>query len=671
MQVDIYCGPYKTPVFDFLKIEDFIPALEGLIQKSKLEIEEIISNSETPTFNNTVAALDFSGSELSEWTSLFFNLHSANTDDEMQKIAPQFSEKITEYRNYVMTNKALFERIKYVWDHRKKATLSTEQFTLLEKTFLSFSRNGALLNSADKEKLKKIDQELSETSLKFGEHVLNETNEFELRVVEASELTGLPEDVLNMAAEKAKDKNQAGYIFTLHFPSYVPFMKHCQNRQLRKQLYEGFVFRACKGDDRDNRKNIENLVKLRWKRAHLLGYKNHADYTLKRRMAGSEQAVNDFLADLMEKAKPAALKDLQLLKDRAVVDGIVDLKPWDIAYYTERLKEENFDLDESEIREYFTLDRVLETAFEVAKRLFGISFHQNHEISTYHKDVLVYDVLDEMSSLKAVLYLDFHPRSGKRQGAWMTSFRDQCKNHEENQIPLISVVCNFTPATSNKPSLLSFQEVTTLFHEFGHALHGILSDVSYPGISGTSVLWDFVELPSQLMENWCYEEDVLKLMAVHYKNGEPLPKNKIDKIIEQRSFFEGYQTLRQINFGVLDMAWHGNLPEPMDVDLFEKESTKKTTLIPVPENAVVSCQFSHIFQGGYSAGYYSYKWAEVLEADVFQAFKEKGIFNDEVSTSFKENILSKGGSEDPMELFKKFRNREPDPTILLRRSGLV
>jgi Zn-dependent oligopeptidase len=671
MQVDIYCGPYKTPVFDFLKIEDFIPALEGLIQKSKLEIEEIISNSETPTFNNTVAALDFSGSELSEWTSLFFNLHSANTDDEMQKIAPQFSEKITECRNYVMTNKALFERIKYVWDHRKKATLSTEQFTLLEKTFLSFSRNGALLNSADKEKLKKIDQELSETSLKFGEHVLNETNEFELRVVEASELTGLPEDVLNMAAEKAKDKNQAGYIFTLHFPSYVPFMKHCQNRQLRKQLYEGFVFRACKGDDRDNRKNIENLVKLRWKRAHLLGYKNHADYTLKRRMAGSEQAVNDFLADLMEKAKPAALKDLQLLKDRAVVDGIVDLKPWDIAYYTERLKEENFDLDESEIREYFTLDRVLETAFEVAKRLFGISFHQNHEISTYHKDVLVYYVLDEMSSLKAVLYLDFHPRSGKRQGAWMTSFRDQCKNHEENQIPLISVVCNFTPATSNKPSLLSFQEVTTLFHEFGHALHGILSDVSYPGISGTSVLWDFVELPSQLMENWCYEEDVLKLMAVHYKNGEPLPKNKIDKIIEQRSFFEGYQTLRQINFGVLDMAWHGNLPEPMDVDLFEKESTKKTTLIPVPENAVVSCQFSHIFQGGYSAGYYSYKWAEVLEADVFQAFKEKGIFNDEVSTSFKENILSKGGSEDPMELFKKFRNREPDPTILLRRSGLV
>jgi Zn-dependent oligopeptidase len=578
MQVDIYCGPYKTPVFDFLKIEDFIPALEGLIQKSKLEIEEIISNSETPTFNNTVAALDFSGSELSEWTSLFFILHSANTDDEMQKIAPQFSEKITEYRNYVMTNKALFERIKYVWDHRKKATLSTEQFTLLEKTFLSFSRNGALLNSADKEKLKKIDQELSETSLKFGEHVLNETNEFELRVVEASELTGLPEDVLNMAAEKAKDKNQAGYIFTLHFPSYVPFMKHCQNRQLRKQLYEGFVFRACKGDDRDNRKNIENLVKLRWKRAHLLGYKNHADYTLKRRMAGSEQAVNDFLADLMEKAKPAALKDLQLLKDRAVVDGIVDLKPWDIAYYTERLKEENFDLDESEIREYFTLDRVLETAFEVAKRLFGISFHQNHEISTYHKDVLVYDVLDEMSSLKAVLYLDFHPRSGKRQGAWMTSFRDQCKNHEENQIPLISVVCNFTPATSNKPSLLSFQEVTTLFHEFGHALHGILSDVSYPGISGTSVLWDFVELPSQLMENWCYEEDVLKLMAVHYKNGEPLPKNKIDKIIEQRSFFEGYQTLRQINFGVLDMAWHGNLPEPMDVDLFEKESTKKNNI---------------------------------------------------------------------------------------------
>lgn len=671
MPITIYCGPHRTPIFENLRIEDYIPVLEEYIQKAKNDIEEIASNPEPPTFQNSIAALDFSGSDLSQWSSLFFNLHSANTSDEMQKIASQFSERMTSYKNYVMTHKALFERIKQVWDTQSALELSTEQFTLLEKTYLSFSRNGALLNSKGQQKLKKMDQELSETSLKFGENVLKETNDYELWVVDDSELEGLPDDVLTMAAEKAQGRNQHGYIFTLHFPSYVPFMKYCKNRNLRKQLYEGYVFRACKRDERDNRENIRKLAQLRLDRAHLLGYKNHADYTLERRMAGSERAVNTFLSDLLEKAKPAAIRDIQLLADRAKHDGVLDLSPWDISFYMERLREENFDLDESEIREYFTLDRVLDTAFEVAKRLFGVSFHRNHEVSKYHDEVIVYDVFDEMSSQKAILYLDFHPRPGKRQGAWMTSFRDQCKNHEENQIPFISVVCNFTPATSNRPSLLSFQEVTTLFHEFGHALHGILSDVTYPGISGTNVLWDFVELPSQLMENWCYEEEVLNRIAVHFKSGEPLSKEKIDKIIEQRSFFEGYQTLRQINFGMLDMAWHGDLPEHLDVDQFEKDATRETTLIPIPEDAMLSCQFSHIFQGGYSSGYYSYKWAEVLEADVFQAFKEKGIFDDELSTSFKENILSKGGSADPMELFKKFRHREPDPAVLLRRAGLV
>jgi Zn-dependent oligopeptidase len=664
---------HNTAPFSQIKIEDYFPAFQEGIVLAKAEIDAIVNNPEAPTFENTVVTMDFSGDILDRLSSVFFNLNSAETNDEMQKIAQEVSPLLSEFGNDITLNAALFAKIKTVYDQKEKLNLNPEQTTLLDKKYKSFSRNGANLPEDKKDKLREIDKELSKLSLQFGENVLAETNAFELHLTDEKDLAGLPEGTIEAARLLAKSQEKEGWVFTLDHPSYIPFLTYADNRELRKKMAIAFGARSFQKNEFDNQENVLKIAKLRFERANLLGYKTHAHFVLEERMAESPEKVFSFLNDLLAKAKSAAQKEFtELTAFAKKLDGIEELEKWDGAYYSEKLKQQLFNLDDEKLKPYFQLEKVLNGAFTVAKKLYGLTFTEVFDIDKYHEEVTTYEVTDGENNLVSIFYADFFPRKGKRNGAWMTSFKSQSIKNGVNERPHISNVCNFTKPTETKPSLLTFNEVTTLFHEFGHGLHGMLANTTYPSLSGTSVFWDFVELPSQIMENWCYEPEALALFANHYETGEIIPIEYVQKIKESASFQEGLATLRQLSFGLLDMAWHGQDPTNiLDLKAFETEQFANTQLYPdVKENAM-STAFSHIFQGGYSSGYYSYKWAEVLDADAFEYFQEKGIFNTEVASKFKENVLSKGGTEHPMILYKRFRGQEPKPEALLKRAGLL
>ena len=664
---------FNTAPFSKISNSDYKPAIEKAIEIAKVEIDEIIKNSEKPSFENTTVALDFSGEKLNRITSIFFNLNSAETNDEIQKIAQEVSPILSAFGNDITLNENLFKKVKSVFDVKKNLNLSSEQTMLLDKQYKSFARNGANLNEIDKTQLREIDAKLSKLSLKFGENVLAETNAFEMHLTNEDDVAGLPESVKEAAKEIAKSKDKEGYIFTLDHPSYVPFLTYADNRELRKKLAIAAGKKAFQDNEFNNEKVVLEIVNLRHQRANLLNYKTHAHFVLEERMAETPEKVIEFSNNLLEKAKPAALKEFKNLENYAKkLDGIDQLQKWDGGYYSEKLKKELFDLDQEILKPYFKLKNVIDGVFTIANRLYDLNFEEITTIDKYHEDVKTYNVTDTSGKFVAVFYADFHPRKGKRNGAWMTSYKSQQIKNEINERPHISIVCNFTKPTETKPSLLTFNEVTTLFHEFGHALHGMLADTTYNSLSGTSVSWDFVELPSQILENWCFEKEALELFAKHYETGETIPMKYVEKIKESASFHEGMQTLRQLSFGLLDMQWHGQNPTKItSVKEFENNAFSDTKLYPDVAENCMSTAFSHIFQGGYSAGYYSYKWAEVLDADAFEYFLEEGIFNKEVATKFKENILSKGGTEKPMELYKRFRGKEPKPDALLKRAGLI
>ncbi|MBT3541982.1 MAG: M3 family metallopeptidase [Flavobacteriaceae bacterium] len=660
--------PFEAAPFTKIKTEHFIPALQYSIDVALKEINKLVQNKEIPTFQNTLDALENCGSLIGRNSSLLFNLNSAETSDSLQKVAQEAAPLLTKFQNDIRLNETLFKRIQFVYENENREKLNTEQLTLLEKEYKGFVRNGALLKQDAKEKLRTIDTELAQLSLSFGENVLADTQTYILHVQKEKNLKGLPENIVEMAQQIAEQKGLKGWIFTLDYPSYVPFMTYSENRELRKELSLAFGKRGFQDNNHNNSVVILKIIKLRQERAKLLGYESHAAFVLEERMAKSEKNVESFLNNLSKKAHPVAKKEWNTMEAFAKENlGISTLEKWDTAFVAEKLKQEEFDLNEQVLKPYFPLNKVLDGLFQIIERLYGLSFYKTTEIDTYQEEVDVYEV-KKSDQFHALLYTDFFPRSGKRNGAWMTSYRSQKKG----QRPHISIVCNFSQPTKTQPSLLTFQEVTTLFHEFGHALHGILANTTYSGLSGTSVYWDFVELPSQIMENWCYEPEALALFAKHYETDEVIPHGYIEKIKKAAHFQQGLQTLRQLSFGYLDLSFHTK-----NANLIEEVKThEKNQIAPlqftsdISENCM-STSFSHIFQGGYAAGYYSYKWAEVLDADAFELFLEKGVFDSQTAKSFMENILSKGGTEHPMTLYKRFRGKEPDPAALLRRAGLA
>lgn len=671
--------PFDLAPFSKINNEHYLPAIKALIDITKQEVSLISKNPDIPTFKNTVEALENTGGALDRATSIFFNLNSAETNDQIQQIAQEVSPLLSNFSNDLLLNQELFKRVKTVYDHKQTYSLSGEQQMLLEKQYKGFARNGANLSEQKKAQLRSIDTQLSKLGLSFGENVLAQTNAFELLLDKEQDLAGLPEGAKEAAKQVAAEKGKKGWVITLDYPSYVPFMKYAQNRALRKKLALAFGARAFQDKGQNNQQHVLDIVKLRHQRAQLLGYQSHAHFVLEDRMAQSPQKVHAFLNELLVKARPAAQKEFDELEAFAKkIDSIDQLQKWDSAYYAEKLKQEKFSLDDEQLKPYFKLENVINGVFTVASKLFDLEFKEDPTIDTYHPDVKTYRVLGTEGKLIAIFYADFHPRAGKRGGAWMTSYKPQQKIDTPNgkgvinDRPHISNVCNFTKPTATKPSLLTFNEVTTLFHEFGHGLHGMLANTKYKGLSGTNVSWDFVELPSQILENWCYEKQTLELFATHYKTGEVIPMELIDKIKASATFHQGMQTLRQLSFSLLDMAWHGSDPSKItSVKDFENNAFGDTVLYPDTPNTCMSTAFSHIFQGGYSAGYYSYKWAEVLDADAFAYFKNEGIFNKKVASKFKDFVLSKGGTQDPMKLYIKFRGQKPNPDALLERAGLV
>ncbi len=676
-----FSTPYHSAPFDQIKNEDYLPAFKALIHQSEEEINAIVNNSDEPTFENTIEALAFSGEQLDRASSIFFNLNSAETSDELQKIAQEVSPILTEYSSKISQNEALFNKIKKVYDTKDQYNLNEEQQMLLNETYKGFVRSGALLNEEDKEKLKKISMALSLKSLQFGQNVLASTNNYFKHITHKEDLAGIPETIIEQYAEEARERNLEGWIITLQHPSFIPFVTYAENRELRKELAFANGKKSFDGSEFDNQNLIKELLNLKQQKAELLGYANYADYVLEERMAKSPIKVLDFLNELLTKAKPYAEREIEELKSLAKADGINEMQGYDHAFYAEKLRKAKYDLNDEELKPYFPLDQVQEAVFGLSKQLFGLTFVDRDDVQKYHEDVKVYEVWEKGSgkkeaeidnddkTFKSLLYVDYFPRKGKRAGAWMTSYKNQYQKDGENSRPHISIVSNFSKPTKDTPSLLTFQEVTTLFHEFGHALHGMLANTQYPNLSGTSVKWDFVELPSQFLENFCYEPEFLKTFAKHYQTGEVLSDDKIEKIEQSKNFMEGYQTMRQLGLGILDMNYHirvGEL-ESKSVKEFEDHYTKATQLYPSNSETAMSPSFSHIFQGGYSAGYYSYKWAEVLDADAFRYFKENGIFNPETAAKFK-TLLSSGGTKDPMELYKNFRGSEPKVESLLKRA---
>ena len=662
-----FSTPFATLPFEQIKTADFLPAIEHEIDATLKEIELICTNPAEPTFENTLEAIEKSGAKLGIISGVLFNLNSAETSTELQEITQKAAPLLTKLQNDIRLNAALFERIKTVFEGNTDA-LSTEQKTLLEKEYKSFVRNGALLKEEAKITLREIDQQLAKLSLNFGEHVLADTNAFSLHIRNEDELRGLPQSAISMAKQMAEAKNLDGWLFTLDYPSYVPFMTYAENRELRQQMSKAFGQRGFQQNENNNEETILSIVQLKHQRASLLGYESHAAFVLEERMAKDEETVVAFLNDLKEKSYPKAKEEweeiLEYGKDRL---GYTEVNKWDTSFISEKIKQERFAFNEEELKPYFSLPKVLKGLFKIVEKLYGLSFEINPKVEVYHPDVLPYEV-KKNGKFHAVLYADFHPREGKRNGAWMTSYRSQSKD----QRPHISIVCNFSPSTKDTPALLSFNEVTTLFHEFGHALHGMLANTTYGALSGTSVSWDFVELPSQVLENWCYQPEALALFAQHYLTDELIPQSYIEKIVKAGQFQQGLQTLRQLSFGFLDLSWHGkNGPSITSVKEHERRIMQPFQFSEDSPESCMSTAFSHIFQGGYSAGYYSYKWAEVLDADAFELFLENGIFDTKTAQSFHDNILSKGGTEHPMKLYKRFRGKEPNPEALLKRAGLV
>ena len=669
-----YQTPHETTPFNLIKLSDYEPALREGMRTEDEEIKRITDNPESPTFANTVLALENAGKLLDRVTTVMFNLMSAETCDELDAIAKKMMPELSEHSNNISLNSELFARIKHVYERRDSLGLSPEEKTLLEKTYDGFTRNGANLSDEDKEKFRKCSMELSPLTLRFSQNHLKETNKYELILTEEKDLDGLPDSIIEAAAYTAKEKGKDGWIFTLQAPSYVPFMKYCSNRSLRKQMYMAYNTQCIHNDEYDNQEIVKQLVNLRMQVAQLLGFTDYADYVLRKRMAESSVNVYKLLNQLLEAYTPTANKEIAEIEALAkeTEGGQFQLMPWDFSYYAEKLKNRKFDFNEEALRPYFELNRVKQGVFGLATRLYGITFRENKDIPVYHPDVQAYEVYDKDGSYLAVLYTDFYPRAGKRSGAWMTSYKEQwTEDNGENSRPHVSVTMNFTKPTAGKPSLLTFSEVTTFLHEFGHALHGIFADTRFKSLSGTNVYWDFVELPSQIMENFAVERDFLNTFACHYQTGTPIPDDLIQKIIDASNFNVAYACLRQVGFGLLDMAWYTRhtLFEG-DVRAYEKAAWKEAQVLPDVKEACMSVQFGHIMSGGYAAGYYSYKWAEVLDADAFSLFKAKGIFDKETAQLFREHILSKGGTEHPMTLYKRFRGQEPTIDALLHRNGI-
>lgn len=664
--------PFGAPQFDKIRNEHYMPAFEQGIAEAKAEIDAIANNPEAPTFENTIEAMEYSGETLDRVSSIFYNLMEADVNEQMQQIAEEVAPMLNDYSMYVSLNEKLFERVKAVYEQRDSLALEKDQLKLLENTYRSFTRNGANLQGEDREKYSRISEELSLTTLAFQKNLLAATNAYVLNITDSTKLDGLPAYVVDAAAESAAEKGLEGWAFTLDYPSYSPFMKYCNDRELRRQMYMAYGSRAV-GGEYSNCENVSKIIDLRIQSAQLLGYRTYADYALEVRMAKDAGTVNKFLADLMNPSLPYARADVKMVEDFARKNGFEGdrLMGWDFSYWSEKLQKAEYDLSEELLKPYFKLENCIDAVFDLAHRLYGINFKIREDIPGYHKDVKVYEVTDEDGSHLALFYADFFPRPSKRGGAWMTEFRGQSIKDGVERRPFISIVTNFSKPTASTPSLITHYEFTTFLHEFGHALHGMLAEGRYGSLTGTSVARDFVELPSQIMENWGYEPEYLNTFAKHYQSGESIPMELIDKIVASKNYLSGYSQVRQLQFGLLDMAWHSleSLPQTDPVS-FEKAALKPYEVMPGVAETAISPGFSHIFAGGYAAGYYSYKWAEVLEADAFSLFQEKGIFNTEVSHSFRENILSRGGSEDAAVLYRNFRGHDPEPEALMKKLGL-
>lgn len=665
-------APYGAPAFDKIKDEHFKPAFVEAIALAKEEIKAITDNTAEPDFDNTILALENAGRELNTVAGIFYNLNEACTNDYMQQIAEEISPMMTEYSMSLILNPDLFKRVKSVYDKRESLNLNKEQAKLLDNAYKMFARNGANLSDEDKAIYAKIQEELSLLGLKFGKNALGATNAFTLNITDEADLAGLPDYVKEMAASEAKNRGVEGWVFTLNQPSLSPFLKFSEKRELREKIWKASNTKCVSGEF-DNSDVVKRIVELRIQEANLLGYETYSAYALEDRMAKTPQIVNDFLADLMAKSLPFAKRDVAEIAAYAKKNGFKgDLMPWDFSFWSEKYQQEKYSLNEELLKPYFELNSVRTAVFDLANRLYGLTFKENKNIPVYHPDAQAFEVFDETGRFMALLYMDFFPRESKRGGAWMTSFREQGFFNGVEERPFVQMVMNFTKPTENSPSLITFYEFTTILHEFGHALHGILAEGTYSSLTGTSVARDFVELPSQIMENWAYEPEYLQSFAKHYQTGEVIPQELIDKIIAAKNYLAGYSSVRQLDFGTVDMAWHNvtSLPEASVLD-FEKNAIAASALLPKVEGTAFSPSFSHIFAGGYAAGYYSYKWAEVLEADAYSLFKEKGIFNKEVAKSFRDNILSRGGIEDADVLYRNFRGRDPKPEALLEKLGMT
>ena len=661
--------PHETPPFSEIKLSDYEPAFDAAIACSRAEVEAIVKNPKKPTFGNTIVALERQGELLNRISGLFFNLLEADSSDEMQEIAQRVQPKLTELSNDISLDPELFARVKYVYEHPGR--LKKEDKKLLEDTYKGFARSGAALSDADKELYRQYSSELSALTLQFGQNALAATNAFTLNITDPKVVAELPAFVKEGMAAEAKARGEKGWTVTLQYPSYLPFMTYSSNRALKEKLWRASGSKAL-GGEYDNTGIVKKIVNTRLKMANLLGYKCYADYVLENRMAENTKTVNDFLAELLAETKSYADADYRMVADYAVSLGFEgELMPWDWAYYTEKYKDEKYALNDELVKPYLKLENVKKGVFMLANKLYGLNFTPNEKIAVYHPDVTAYDVTDADGRFMAVLYLDFFPRASKRSGAWMTEFRGTKIEDGKETRPLVSLVMNFTKPTETTPSLLTFDEMETFLHEFGHALHGMLGEGKYESLTGTSVYRDFVELPSQIMENWATEKEFLDLWAVHYETGEPIPAEIVDRIVAAQNYLAAYANVRQLSFGMTDMAWH-TLTEPFDGDVeqFEVASMAPTQVMPVIAGTAMAPSFGHIFSGGYAAGYYGYKWAEVLEADAFSLFKEKGIFSREVASSFRDNILSKGGTEHPMKLYERFRGHKPETKALIEKMGL-
>ena len=670
-----YDTPHGTVPFHLIKLEHYEPAIIEGMARQKAEIDAIINNPAEPDFANTIEPYEQSGEMLHRTTTVFGNQLSANTSDELQELANKLMPMLSEHDNDICLNERLFARVKTVYDNQEHEDLNDEQRKLLKDIYIGFTRNGANLNEDQKAVFRELTKQLSLLSLQFSNNLLKETNDYQLHLTDENDLAGLPPSSTEAAAETAEEKGLTGWVFTLQAPSYSPFMTYADNRELRKELYMAYNTRCAHPNGQNNMEIVKQLVNLRMQVAQLLGYKSYADYVLERRMAQDQAHVYQLLNDLLDAYTPTAhqeIEEIESLAKEMEGDGF-KLMPWDLGYYAHKLKERKFNLDNEKLRPYFELSKVKKGVFGLATRLYGITFKENKEIPVYHPDVDAYEVFDKDGSFLAVLYTDFYPREGKQGGAWMTSYKEQWIDRQtgENSRPHVSLVMNFTKPTKDKPALLTHGEVNTFLHEFGHSLHGMFANTTYESLSGTSVYWDFVELPSQFMENYSVEKEFLHTFARHYETDEPIPDELVQSIIDAQNFNVAYACLRQVSFGLLDMAWYSREQEfDGDVTSFEREAWKRAQVLPQVEGTCMSVQFSHIFSGGYAAGYYSYKWAEVLDADAFALFKKHGIFDQATATSFRENVLSKGGTEHPMTLYKRFRGQEPTIDALLTRNGI-